>query len=461
MAINAQHPQYKKNIEKWNKISKVVKNDEVSDFLLKLNPTDPSPENAARNKAYKERAVFYGLTSQTVQGMVGMMFKDIPSISVPKNMEYVMKNCDGEGNSIYQQSQSVSAEIVSKSRAGLFTTFPMVDGPVSKADIISGKYVAVIRKIEAENILNWSIEQVGSIVRLKMVVIREFKEIVDDYEIKSIEVLRELFLEDGIYKERHWVIVDEKWVVENEFTPTKSNGSKWNEIPFQFVGSENNDSSVDDPNMLSLVELNIAHYRNSADYEDSVWYCGQAQPWMSGVEQDHIDMMKSNNMYIGSRNLIAVPDGGSFGFAAAPPNPAVRQAMIDKVEMMVGIGARMLQPGGVAKTAEQSSGEREISHSILSLCASNVSEAYVKSLMWVGEYMGSISDEIDYMISQEFVRMPRNPAELKEIIVGFIGGTIPVSDYIAFMKKYGIFNSEKADEEYEKEIPIAYVGEGE
>jgi len=165
--------------------------------------------------------------------------------------------------------------------------------------------------------------------------------------------------------------------------------------------------------------------------------------------------MAKNEMYVGSREVLAVPDGGSFGFAAAPENPAVRQAMVDKVDMMVGIGARMITPGGVAKTAEQSANERETQHSAMTLVAANVSEAYSRALKWAGLYMGSAGDN-SFTMNQDFIKPNATPAELKEIIAGFVAGTVPLGDYVRYMKDAGHFDEDKTVEEYAEEIePVA------
>jgi len=230
------------------------------------------------------------------------------------------------------------------------------------------------------------------------------------------------------------------------------------EIPFTFVGAINNDQDVDLPNMLAMVCANIAHYRNSADFEDSVWYAGQDQPWMSGVDQNHVDLMRDNKMYVGSRNLLGVPSGEKFGFASATPNPLVRQAMIDKVDMMIGLGARMIQRGGVAKTADQTSGEREMLHSPLSLISSNIGDAYEKCIGWAAMYMGVDNNGQEYTPNLDFIDSTSTPAELKEVIGGFMMGTVPLKDYVKYMKGYGIFDDDKTVEEYAEEIAEAAGG---
>jgi hypothetical protein len=458
MAIDAKHPQYTKYSGNWILVNDIVDQENLEQYLIYLNPTDYSDENKLRNDAYQERAVFYALTSQTVAGMLGTIFHELPKFEAPENLKYLAKNVDGRGNSIYQQSQAVTKDNLSISRAGLFVTFPKTDGQVSRADIASGFAVAKINHIKAENIINWKETSFGAISKLTLVVIKDVQSEMVDYEIVKTETLRELYIdEDGIYKERIWKKKnassnDVEWIVDSEATPTDHTGNYFTEIPFTFVGATNNDPDVDVPNMLSMSKLNIAHYRNSADFEDSTWFAGQTQPWMSNVDQDHIDLMKENNMYTGSRNTLAVPENGVFDFATAPPNPMVRQAMSDKVEMMVGIGARMITPGGVAKTAEQTSHEREAQHSSMTVIAANVSGAYMRCLKWVAQFMGVESGELEYELNREFIKSDSTPAELKEIIVGFIAGTIPVKDYIHYMKKYGVFNRGKGDEDYMEEL---------
>ena len=449
MAINAQHAQYNKHIDHWQLIEDITEIENLSQYLVTLNPLDITQENKCRNDAYKARAVFYALAQQTCAGMLGTLFKKAPVVNVPTAIQYVLSNADGAGNTLTQQASELAYDIIRKSRGGLFVTYPETTGTVSKADVLSGQYVATIKFIEAEQIINWKTETVGAVTRLSMVVIAEEIEEFIDYKATSKKVIRELFLLDGVFGVRTWEMnVKGDWVAMSEMTPTKHDGTHWNYIPFMFVGASNNSPDVDLPNMLGLCNLNIAHYRNSADYEDSVWYAGQSQPWMSGATQDHIDMMAANKMYVGSRMLLAVPDGGAFGFASAPPNPAVRQAMIDKVDMMIGVGARMIAPGGVAKTAEQTGSEREVQHSVLSLMAQNISSAYTVCLQWVAEYMGANPDECEIELCNDFIDASATPAELQQIITGFLTGAIPLGDYVDYMKRHSLFDDAIPVEDY-------------
>jgi hypothetical protein len=204
--------------------------------------------------------------------------------------------------------------------------------------------------------------------------------------------------------------------------------------------------------LSDLTDINIGHYRNSADYEDSIWYAGQAQPWMSGVDENHIQLINDNKIYSGSRQLMPVPAGESFGYASAPPNPLVRQAMLDKVELAKALGARFIQPGGVAKTATQAAGEMKVANSILSLISANVSEAYVKSIGFVGAYMGVDSTGVVFELNNHFVPEGATAQDIQQKVNAWLTGAIGLADHLNNMKNIGLVSQDKTIEEFSEEV---------
>tara|TARA_B100000678_G_scaffold237062_1_gene206772 strand:+ start:1639 stop:3018 length:1380 start_codon:yes stop_codon:yes gene_type:complete len=455
MSIDYKREDYLKAYDVWQKIEHVIKQEELKQYLLTLNAFDTSDQNKCLNENYKKRAVFYPLTAFTVEGMVGSVFRKTPTLNVPPSMEYVTNNVDGAGNSIYQQSQAVFAEVIAKGRAGLVVSYPPVEGEQSQADIVAGRNVPTISYVDPEQVINWRTETIGSKTFLSLVVIAEDREQVaeDGYTVECISVRRELLLDNGVYVERIWYPTDEKdeWVIEDEFIPRKANGSTWSSIPFTFVGSENNDWFIDNPPMKAMANLNIAHYRNSADYEESVFLCGQAQAYIDSQEisQDMIDNLEKNNFYIGSRALAPF----KLGFAQADPNPLVRQAMVDKVEQMASIGARMVQPGSASKTATQSRGEQEVQHSTISLVAANVSEAYTMCLQWMGEY-ANVTHDFEYSLNVDLLTDNVDANKLKVMGEFTRLGLLPKADWIRYMKKEGLFEEDKTVEDYLDELDV-------
>ena len=456
MAIDFQHPEYKENIERWKLADNICSSRNVEQYLIELNPNDKSAENVTRNKQYKERAVLYTVAGHTLQGLVGLLFSKPPVVELPSQLEYMKENVDGSGISIYQQAQDSSSNVIKKGRSGLFTSYPKTNGETSKADMENGSIVATINKIEAEQIINWATETIGAKTFLSLVVIQESVEVVEDYELKQVDQLRELALIDGVFTVREWRKKDGKesneWIIFDESIPTDSKGSTWNEIPFTFIGSLANTSIIDDAPIYPLVKINVAHYRNSADYEDSVWYVGQAQSWMSGINQTHLDLMKKNNMYSGSRELMGVPSGESYGFAAAPPNTMVREAMLDKQDQMIGLGARIIQENGQIKTATESNNDAKAQYSSLSLVSVNISEAYTQSCKWAAKYMGAQEESIEFTTTMEFISPTATAQDVQAMVAGFIQGAIPVGDYFRWLKKVDLVDGEKTIEEFSEEV---------
>lgn len=454
MAIDYQHKDYAKHIDKWKLIDAVCSGDEVEEHLLTLNPDDKSSDNKTRNDQYKKRAIFYQVAGYTARGLNGLLFSKTPKLTVPQRLEYLSTNADGAGVSIYQQAQAVADNQIKQGRAGLFVTYPETEGATSQADLAALRVFATIHHIYPSQIINWRTESDGAQIKLSLVVISEEEGEIqgDGYTVEYVEQIRELALNGGVFIVRKWRKNTKKeWVIYSESIPTDGAGRTWGVIPFTFVGAENNAPDVDDEPMQSLAEINLGHYRNSADYEDNVWYCGQAQSWMSGVNQNHIDLMKENNMYVGARSLLAVPEGGAFGYEAAPPNTMVRQAMLDKLEMMIGLGARFIQPGGAVKTATEATQEASVQHSVLSLISSNLSEAYTQCLTWAGQYM-NVDGEMAMETTMDFVSPTASAQDIQAMVAGFVQGAIPVSTYFAWLKKHGLEDGEKTIEEFQEEL---------
>lgn len=448
--LDRTHKDYDEYLPIWTKINDICDGKNLKTYLVKLNPLDLSDENVARNQQYYERAVFYAIASYTCRGMLGMLFRKDPNLSIDKGLEYIKENIDGKGLSIYQQSQEVSKDLIKLGRCGLWVDFPETDGNTSKQDIEDLKVFATVKKFDADQILYWETETFGAKIYLSKILIAY----VETYEDEDADIRLELAIEDRTYVVKKWrkTTSSSQWELLRDSIPKDSSGNVWKNIPFIFVGSETNTFVIDQPPSLDIVRINIGHWNNSASYEDSVWFAGQVQPWMSGISEEYLKMMKDNNMYVGSGRLLGVPSGEQFGYAQSQPNQATREAMRDKIEMMIGLGAMFLQPGSAVKTATQSEGEKEIRHSILSLIAANTSEAYQQALIWVSKYMGTNENDIEYSVNQEFVKPSATSADLREIVASLLQGVIPFSDYVSWCQKYGYIEESKTTEEVEEEL---------
>lgn len=455
MNPNQQRSDFSDYLELWNSIDDVVQGKDLHRHLRSLKRYMKNQEGIMaddlRQREYENNAVFYNVTGYTLNGLIGTMFRKEASLVLPNVLVYIENNIDGKGNGIQQHSRKTASEVIKKGRCGLWVDYPEMETETSLAD--AELITATIHRFEAQQIISWRTRLIGSQMVLDQILLRYTTEVPkeDGYGFKDQEIILELKLvdDDGrlVYRTQEFHRNTENegadaWVAQDEKTPRNRNGESINYIPFIFCGSENNDPAIDHPPLADMAKLNIAHYRNSADYEDNVWYAGQTQPWMSGATEEFYDMIEKHEIRIGSRILFPVPEGQTFGFATPDPNPQSRQAMLDKVEMMIGIGARFITPGGAAKTAYEAESDREVSHSILSTIADNISRAYTTCLIWMMDFMpDSPESEILFEIDSDFSDVGSTPQLLAAWVKSYLDGAVPQDQYINWMQRQGYFDA--------------------
>lgn len=422
-------------------------------YLPVPNPEDESEDNRKRYANYLARAVFYNAAQRTLQGLVGTAFRRIPTLTLPEALRYVEDDMDGAGVSIYQQSQDALEHAIKAGRAGLLVDYPATEAPASLREQQSGFLRPTATLYPATAIINWRTERVGNRHRLALVVISEQVEEAgeDGFGVESVEQHRVLRLVDGLYVVEVWRKDRSGWHITEAREPLDGAGRRWTEIPFTFIGASNNDPSIDAAPLYDLAVLNLAHYRNSADYEDSVFFVGQAQAWIAGLTEEWRDWLESSGLYIGARAPILLPSGGQFGFAQAQPNTLSKEAMDQKEAQMIALGARLIERGSATKTATEAQSDSEAEHSVLSLAASNVSEAYTKALAWMGQFMAAAGDAL-YAIAQDYTEHKLSPQDRQQLLLEWQSGGIAKKDYRDALRRGGVIDPERTDEEIDAEI---------
>jgi hypothetical protein len=205
--------------------------------------------------------------------------------------------------------------------------------------------------------------------------------------------------------------------------------------------------------LYDIAALNIAHYRNSADYEDSCFLVGQPQPYMTGLDPEWRDELVKQGVVLGSRSVLPLPVGGTFGMAQAQPNTMARQAMLDKEEQMRALGAKLIQPNtGRSKTATQSQTDATNDQSVLALVCDNISLAYTAALGYAAEFMGAEGQECSLAIDTDFAINPLDAPSITAAIQAWQAKAVPETDMWAMLRKMGVIDPQKTDDEIREEI---------
>lgn len=463
--VTARHPDYEAALPDWTLVSDVVAGDRQvkskgDAYLPRPNKSDKSAANRDRYEQYLARAAFYPATGRTLRGLVGIAFRKWPEVELPNAMGTFESDVTGAGVPLIQHSQGTLTEIVKTGRGGLLADYPQVVGPVSRADQESGGVQPTLSFYPATAITNWRTIKRGSKLLLSLVVLKETHEIEDGFALKHETQFRVLKLISGFYQQeihRKVKAADgqEEWRAIPELTaqPKQGNGRPWEEIPFQFVGSEKNDTEVDQAPLLGIATVNKHHFMNSADYEDSVYMNGQMQTWMSGLDQQWVDMLEEKGIYVGSRSILPLPVGGSCGMLQPDPNTLARGAMDQKEAQMTALGARLLTRGSAnasTKTATEVDSDDATAHSVLSLCCDNVSKAYEQVLKWASNFANATGDVV-FSIPTEFTKIV-DAATLQVMLQLVQAGKMPEADLFTALRIAGYVDSEKDDEQIREEI---------
>lgn len=422
-------------------------------YLPMPNAGDMSPENKARYVAYLTRAVFYNVTRRTLFGLKGQVFSQPPVAKLPVALDPLIKDATGTGTSLDQLAEQSLAHVVAYSRGGVFCDFPdtSAQGGASADQIESGEVRPTLYAYGPLEIINWRVVERGAKEVLSLVVLLEGFPLSDDgFEVKSAPQFRVLKLDAaGNYVQEIWrENQPSKWdgysvpkrgnfQLHQTITPTGPDGKPIKEIPFWFIGSQNNDTNPDNPNMYDMASLNIAHYRNSADYEESCYVVGQPTPVATGLTEEWVKNVLKGTLAFGSRGGIPLPTGATADLLQADPNTMIKEAMDTKERQMTALGAKLVEQKTVQRTATESSQDKAAENSILTSCANNVSTAYRSALTYAAWLM-SASGEIDYALNVDFEVAALTPEAVRMAIEAWQKGAITFEEMRQDLRRYGI-----------------------
>lgn len=472
MADNIDHvlPEVTEAIKTWQLVRDVVNGEraikERSGYLPYIMPEDKSDHNRNRNAAYLERAVFYGVTKRTLKGMVGQVVAKPAVLTVPELLDFMQDDVDGGAVSIDQQARQALSDCLAVGRLGLLTDYPMMapGQSASRKDLLEGKIRPSVQYYFAEQIINWRVQMIKGQRKLTLVVLLEKYTAEDDgFKKEEKEQWRVLRLVNDEYVVQVYR-KDESgsFVVVPELSskPLDSAGKPFDEILFVIVGSDNNDPGIDDAPLADMASLNVAHYRNSADHEESVFIVGQPTPVMGGLTKEWVqevwndDDLMPGGVALGSRRPIPLPPNGFAELLQAAPNTLCFEAMKHKEEQMKALGAKLVEP----KTGQRTLGEAQMDEaseaSVLMSCANNVSSGYTRALAWAARFVGAkVTNDLSYKLNTDFEISRLTPDARRQLLSEWQGGLLSFTEARSVLRRAGIATQE--DVEAQEEIDAA------
>lgn len=441
--VKALHRQYKAYAAQWQKIRHALAGD-LKTYLRDVGQNEPDKAyGRARQREYEDGAICYNFTKRTLSGMVGSVMRKDPEQIIPSQMDYLLTNADGSGVGLWQHAQDTLMELDSIGRGGLLVDAPNVE-VATMAEQNAGLLNPVIAFYTAENIINWRLERHGSVNKVVMVVLREEYEYLDgtdEFSPNYGEQYRVLDIFEGKYRQRLYQFSQKGELINNVQEIFPQLGSvEPGTIPFTFIGASNNDSTIDDAPLLPLAELNIGHFRNSADNEESSFVVGQPTLFIYPGQDMSLQIFKEanpNGIKMGSRSGHNLGYGGSSELLQADPNNLAKENMLSKEQQAIQIGAQLITPTQQI-TAESARLQRGADTSVMATIARNVSQAYTDALKWVASMMNLGDREIEFKLNMEFFLQPMAAQDRAAWMADINAGLLPATAYYAALRKAGV-----------------------
>lgn len=353
MPIDTKHEQYDKKSKIWKKCRDAIAGEEAIKAAGDVYLPKLGGQNEDEYNAYVMRASFFNASGRTHEGMLGTLFRVDPTIN-PEPPDSVLRTL----------AERTASELLEVGRCGLLADAPTGGG---------FPYITLYR---TEDITNWWTVMDGDQEVILRVVLREAVTVPDQNDPYAVEVkenYRELYLdpESGVYMQQLWEQSKSgQWEMAGQpITPTAA-GQVMNRIPFTFVSVGSTKSDVTDPPMLDLINVNLSHYRSSADLEHGRHFTALPTAWVAGFDTDADLVIGAGTAWVtGNVNAKA----GFLEFTGQGLQ-ALERAVEQKEKQMALLGTQLFLNGG-AETATAAKIHRAQQTASLTTVAKSVTEA--------------------------------------------------------------------------------------
>ena len=462
MPVDTQKLQYREYLPTWEKCRDLAEGQEAVYRKEQLYLPKLSGQSPAEYRAYMHRALFYNATQRTIDAMSGMLFRKLPQISIPKELEDYIRNIDLQGTSLDNFVEKVASEVLTVGRVGLLVDHTrsdeMPEGQQrTQAEADAENLRPFVVRYAAEDIINWGCTTKNDLSSLSLVVLRETSEVIaEDYETVVETRYRVLKLdENGYYVQQIHVESGSdagSFILLEEIAPT-INGSRISEIPFVFLSKGGLGPDIKRPPVLDIVNINLSHYKTTADVEHAAHYTALPTP-----------VVKGHTLEDGERLRIGSAEAWVFNEADADAYyleysgqglEALERRLEKKENQMAALGARMLvNEKKAAESAETHKIKRQGEDSALLEVANTISNGVTIALATLAEWLNVASADISYQLNTDYTPQAMDPQTLIALLQTWQTGGIAFSDFVRQLQKGEIIAPSRTPESIQEELEL-------
>jgi hypothetical protein len=436
-----------------------------------------SGQTAAEYAAYIDRATFLEATARTREAMTGLIFSRAPAYTDPTPATDVFAaDIDASGTTIDDMARAIVDELQATGFGAIVVSHNGDPENPGTAANPSGR--PFVQWYNAESVIDWKFSTINGARQLSALRLYEtVDEAAGEFASVSVLQIRVLDLEqvEGVarLRERIYRLTEPdkkskskpKWEQVGVTLYPMQDGAPVTSLRAILVSADGNGLPGSVP-LSPIAEINLSHWRTTADHEHALHFCGLPTPWIAGVQtakpgrRDRalaevdgdpvtgLENLRVNRAAYQQQPAIALGSTKFLMFDSAEAKigiltmdvaglSALENSLTRKERGMAVLGARMLSlesagaASGVAIDLRQQ-GEQ----SALVRIANVVSSALTRALQWCAEWAGAPS-ETTYALDTSFARVRIDGATLTALLSAANAGKISRETFIYNVRQGG------------------------
>lgn len=479
--FDTKHPDYTKYAPEWQRIRDCMEGERriVEQGTLYLPHPAKYPEkddqDGKRYTDYQMRAAFINATGRTHESMMGLAFDKPIDVQLSGRLSELEENADGKCQPLTQFVRDAMSLGCSTGRGGVFVDY----GHPAEFDE-NGNMVAVslaaaesqplrLKLYDEKGIINW--RSVGG--KLTLLVLKDTEEVSNDktFDHMTVTTWREMRIVDGKAVVRLWFRNSNSEAVTNgngvlipkgdsslpapdaQMLPIMWKGAPATEIPFAWLGSVNNDETIDAPPLADIASLNIKHYQAEADVAElahitgqpTVYVTGLTPEWAREFAKDGLGLGVGKGIKLGTNN----GTNNEIGIVQAAERSA-SLALAERRENQMGkLGAALVERGTAPKTATEAEFDAKTDNSKLSMVATNV-EACIRHALDLAAMFTDGAGTVT--LNKRYSNAVIDSQALVAMMAAVQAGNMLLSDFIRWMQGIGIADESISVDEYKAQL---------
>jgi hypothetical protein len=280
--------------------------------------------------SYRLRAVFFNATKRTREALTGMLMRKPPKVELKSApAEAFTSDVTLNGNDLLNWIRTVAEQAVSTGRSVTVCEWSNEE---------SRPYFAHYRAVD---VLDWEAKRIGGRNQLARLKVREVTDRCEATGTIRAEILREYKLTPRGVEVTTWdmtTATKDTMPVPSTTAMTRS-GKPLSKIPACFHNATHLGPEIGEAPLADIAEINLSHYRTSADLENGRHIAGLPTPWATGVQAGKTPLR------LGTTEAWTAEDPAArFGFLefTGAGLTTLTDAIKEKEGQMAVLGARLL-----------------------------------------------------------------------------------------------------------------------